>query len=159
MTVSFKSYPQPSQITSLFSWHRRYRMSLLSTLSAMGLVVFSGWALAKNIDWESLNLTPQQEIQVSHLEEAWKKVHAEIGAQIEHDTAQLRAILPTGNTQQIRELQNRITTNKIYLMNQSMETFLKKRDTLTPIQRAQLQKMLPAKSRLNIEQTTSHNHS
>ncbi|HEY9745137.1 MAG TPA: hypothetical protein V6C99_02850, partial [Oculatellaceae cyanobacterium] len=59
--------------------------------------------------------------------------------------AELRAILPTGDTQRIRQLQNRITANKMFLMNQSIDTFLRKRETLTPAQRMQLQKMLPAK--------------
>jgi Spy/CpxP family protein refolding chaperone len=102
-------------------------------------------ALARDINWSSLNLTPQQESQIERLEESWEKTHAEVGAQIERDAAELRAILPTGDTQRIRQLQNRITANKMFLMNQSIDTFLRKRETLTPAQRMQLQKMLPAK--------------
>jgi hypothetical protein len=116
-----------------------------SFVSALMILVCPTIACAKDIDWESLNLTPQQESQIGRLESSWEKTHAEIGAQIERDSAELRALLPMGDPQRIRQLQNRITSNKMFLMNQSMDTFLKKRDTLTPAQRLQLQKMLPAK--------------
>jgi Spy/CpxP family protein refolding chaperone len=116
-----------------------------SLVSALVILVCPAFACARDIDWESLNLSPQQESQIGRLESSWEKTHAEIGAQIERDSAELRALLPTGDTQRIRQLQTRITSNKMFLMNQSMDTFLKKRDTLTPAQRLQLQKMLPAK--------------
>lgn len=116
-----------------------------SLVSALMILVCPGIACARGIDWESLNLSPQQESQIGRLESSWEKTHAEIGAQIERDSAELRSLLPTGDIQRIRHLQARITTNKMYLMNQSMETFLKKRDTLTPAQRLQLQKILPAR--------------
>lgn len=114
-------------------------------VSALALLACPGLAYAGNLDWSSLNLSPQQESQIERLEESWEKTHAEVGLQIQRDSAELRAILPTGDTQRIRQLQNRITSNKMLLMNQSMDTFLKKRDALTPAQRLQLQKMLPAK--------------
>lgn len=113
-----------------------------------GLLLF--WlpvtAMAKEVNWGSLNLSPQQENKIEQLEAGWEKTHAEVSEQIDRDMDELKAILPNGDTQRIRTLQNRITTNKMYLMNQSMDTFLKKRDMLNPAQRGQLQKMLPGRN-------------
>lgn len=100
--------------------------------------------LTKEIRWDSLNLTPQQESQIEQLESQWERTHSEVAAQIERDRTELKSLLPLGDSQRIRILQNRITTNKMYLMNESMNTFLRKRDTLTPDQRNQLQRLLPA---------------
>jgi len=113
-------------------------------LSLLLIAVMPTATLAGEIQWDSLNLSPQQESQMDRLENNWERTHDEVNAQIERDTAELKAILPTGDTQRIRQLQGRITTNKMYLMNQSMDTFLKKRDMLTPGQRQQLQKLIPA---------------
>jgi len=117
------------------------------SLSAACLLILSMplAALARDVNWASLNLNSQQETQLNQLENNWEKTHDEVSVQIERDTAELRQILPTGDTQRIRQLQTRITMNKMYLMNQSMETFLKKRDMLSPDQRQQLQKMLPGR--------------
>ena len=101
-------------------------------------------ALAKDIHWSSLNLTTQQETHINQLENQWQHTHAEVAAQIARDREELRMLLPTGDIQRIRLLQNRMMTNKMFLMNESMNTFLQKRDTLTPDQRTQLQKMLPS---------------
>jgi Spy/CpxP family protein refolding chaperone len=127
----------------------------LSTLTVRhgGIFLFSllmicgstGLSEARQIDWGTLNLTPQQETQMEHLENNWQKTHQEVNSQIEKDMAEMKDILPTGDTQRIRLLQTRISTNKMYLMNESMDTFLKKRDMLSPSQRAQLQKMIPCK--------------
>ncbi|WP_373531892.1 Spy/CpxP family protein refolding chaperone [Vampirovibrio sp.] len=104
---------------------------------------FFSLAQASDINWGHLNLTPQQQTQMQHLENGWHKTHQTVGSQIEKDMAELKTILPTGDSQKIRELQTRIMTNKTYLMNESMDTFLKKREMLSPPQRAQLQKMIP----------------
>ena len=80
---------------------------------------------------------------MQRLEGNWQKTHQEVSSQIERDMAEMKDILPTGDTQRIRQLQARIANNKLYLMNESMDTFLKKRDMLTPGQRTQLQKMMP----------------
>ncbi len=114
-----------------------------SLLSALLLVTMAPGALAREINWDGLNLNSQQESQINQLEDGWEKTHEEVSSQINRDMAELKQILPTGDTLRIRQLQNRITTNKMYLMNQSMETFLRKRDTLSPTQRQQLQKMMP----------------
>lgn len=114
-------------------------------LSVLALWGTPGLSEAREIDWNTLNLTSQQETQMQHLETSWQKTHQEVSSQIEKDTAEMKELLPTGNTQRIRQLQTRISTNKMYLMNESMDTFLKKRDMLTPTQRTQLQKMLPCK--------------
>ncbi len=103
-------------------------------------------AHASEINWEYLNLTPQQQTQMQQLENDWHKIHQNVGGQLEKDMAELKTILPTGDSQKIRELQTRIMTNKTYLMNESMDTFLKKREMLSPPQRAQLQKMIPCKT-------------
>jgi Spy/CpxP family protein refolding chaperone len=103
-------------------------------------------AHAGEINWEYLNLTPQQQTQMQQLESDWHKIHQNVGGQLEKDMAELKTILPTGDSQKIRELQTRIMTNKTYLMNESMDTFLKKREMLSPTQRAQLQKMLPCQT-------------
>ncbi len=100
-------------------------------------------AHAGEIKWQTLNLTPQQSTQMQSLEEGWHKIHQNLSVQIQRDMAELKTILPTGDSQKIRELQTRIMTNKTYLMNESMDTFLKKREMLSPEQRSQLQKMLP----------------
>lgn len=100
-------------------------------------------AHAGEINWQTLNLTPQQSTQMQTLEEGWHKIHQNLSVQIQRDMAELKTILPTGDSQKIRELQTRIMTNKTYLMNESMDTFLKKREMLSPEQRSQLQKMLP----------------
>jgi Spy/CpxP family protein refolding chaperone len=118
------------------------------TLLASSVLIISAAvpALARDINWNSLNLTPQQETQMERLEDNWEKTHHEVNAQIERDMAELKTLLPTGDSQRIRQLQGRIMTNKMYLMNESMDTFLKKRDMLTPVQRTQLQKIMPAKA-------------
>ncbi len=121
------------------------RVFTLSVPAFLLLVFMCPPGFARNINWEGLNLSPQQESQIHQLEDSWEKTHEQVSVQIERDTAELRAILPTGDIQRIRLLQNRITSNKMYLMNQSMDTFLKKRDALTPTQRTELQKMMPGK--------------
>lgn len=136
--VNFKTLSYPIRNTL-------FRLESTSFVSALIILACPALACAKDVDWDSLNLSPQQETQIDRLEDSWERTHSEVGNQIERDSAELRAILPTGDTQRIRQLQNRISTNKMLLMNQSMDTFLKKRDMLTPGQRMQLQKMLPAK--------------
>lgn len=114
---------------------------------ALRAALLAGFLLATahagEINWETLNLTPQQSTQMQTLEEGWHKIHQNLSVQIQRDMAELKTILPTGDSQKIRELQTRIMTNKNYLMNESMDTFLKKREMLSPEQRSQLQKMLP----------------
>ena len=138
--VTFKtlSYPIKNML---------FRFESTSFVSALIILACPALACARDVDWDSLNLTPQQETQIDRLEDSWERTHSEVGSQIERDSAELRSILPTGDTQRIRQLQNRISTNKMLLMNQSMDTFLKKRDMLTPGQRQQLQKMIPVKYR------------
>lgn len=138
--VNFKTLSYPIRNTL-------FRLESTSFVSALIILACPAFAFAKDVDWDSLNLSPQQETQIDRLEDSWERTHSEVGNQIERDSAELRAILPTGDTQRIRQLQNRISTNKMLLMNQSMDTFLKKRDMLTPGQRMQLQKMLPVKYR------------
>lgn len=116
----------------------------VSLLSLGCLLAFlSPDALAAEIKWNNLNLTPQQETQMGDLENNWQKVHHDVSVQIERDTAELKTILPTGDSKKIRELQTRIMNNRAYLMNESMDTFLRKREMLSPAQRSQLQQMLP----------------
>ncbi len=112
----------------------------------VGFCLLTGTAMAaaKGIDWESLNLTQQQDSQLTSLEQSWGKKHNEVTAQIQSDTQELQKMLPNGDPQKIRVIQNRISTNKMYLMNESVDVFLKKRDLLTPPQRVQLQKMFMA---------------
>lgn len=128
----------------------------LRTVVRTGLVSLAAVSLglaahAQEVNWNTLNLSPQQANQIHQLESSWAKTHDEISTQLEQDQNELRQILPSGDIQRIRHLQNRISTNKMYLMNQSMETFLKKRNTLNPNQRQQLQRMLPAQIRQTIE--------
>lgn len=134
--------------TSLHQKGKRFQLFRDMSVLALGFwVTLSALpALAGEIKWDSLNLTPQQESQMDNLENDWHKVHQEVSAQIERDTAELRTILPTGDSQKIRQLQTRIMNNRTYLMNESMDTFLRKREMLSPAQRAQLQQMLPCKS-------------
>ena len=123
----------------------KLRQGSISLFTLFLLCNVSSISEAHHIDWDTLNLSPQQESQMQHLESNWEKTHQEVNGQIEKDMAEMKEILPTGNTQRIRQLQTRISNNKMYLMNESMDTFLKKRDMLTPSQRAQLQKMMPCK--------------
>ncbi len=123
----------------------KLRQGSITLFTLVMLCNLSSISEARHIDWSTLNLTSQQENQMQHLENNWEKTHQEVNSQIERDMAEMKEILPTGDTQRIRQLQTRISNNKMYLMNESMDTFLKKRDMLTPSQRAQLQKMLPGK--------------
>jgi Spy/CpxP family protein refolding chaperone len=132
----------PELATRLFAGTSRSAWAYL-----FGAVVLLGTTAAlceaRQIDWDTLNLSPQQETQMQRLEGNWQKTHQEVNSQIEKDTEEMKELLLTGDSQRIRQLQNRISTNKMYLMNESTDTFLKKRDILTPAQRSQLQKMLP----------------
>ena len=132
---------------------KQKRAQLFRDMSALvlgiWLVVTCQTAFAGDIKWDSLNLTPQQEDQMDDLESNWHKVHRAVSAQIERDTAELKTILPTGDSQKIRQLQTRTMNNRTYLMNESMDTFLRKREMLTPAQRAQLQQMLPCSNTSN----------
>ena len=118
-----------------------------SAVSVFVMVLLSGPVPAREVDWNRLHLTPEQESRIHQLEDSWEKTHSDVASRIEQDASELRAILPTGDAQRIRQLQNRITANKMFLMNQSMDIFLQKRNTLTPEQRLQLRKMLPARCR------------
>ena len=129
--------------TYSFSMHRHSQR--WGMLGALVILSAATWCEARPINWETLNLSPQQENQMQRLENTWQKKHQEVNSQIERDTLEMRELLPTGDTQRIRQLQNRISTNKMYLMNESMDTFLKKRDMLTPNQRTQLLKLMPSK--------------
>lgn len=134
--VIFTSFHQKQKRFQLFRDMSVLMLGFWFTMA--GLPAFAG-----EIRWDSLNLTPQQESQMDNLENDWHKVHQEVSAQIERDTAELRTILPTGDSQKIRQLQTRIMNNRTYLMKESMDTFLRKREMLSPAQRAQLQQMLP----------------
>jgi len=82
-------------------------------------------------------------MQIEQLEAAWQQIHAQGQAQLDRHISELRALLPTGDTGKILQLQTRINHEKNYLLNQSMDIFLKKRAVLTPAQRLQLQRMIP----------------
>lgn len=125
--------------SQLVQFGQKFGLLMLGCLMAMGI----SDALAGEIKWDTLNLTPQQETQMDDLESSWQKVHHDVSVQIERDTAELKTILPTGDSKKIRELQTRIMNNRTYLMNESMDTFLRKREMLSPAQRSQLQQMLP----------------
>lgn len=112
-------------------------------LVALAFLAINPIAQAKEVRWSSLHLTSQQEIRINRLEDRWQETHTEVSAQIDRDRNELRSLLPSGDTQRIRAIQNRIISNKMYLMNESMNIFLQKRDLLSPDQRAQLQKMIP----------------
>ncbi|WP_303673490.1 Spy/CpxP family protein refolding chaperone [Vampirovibrio chlorellavorus] len=124
---------------------KRNQAGMVLRTALLAASLFS-MAHAGEINWQVLNLTPQQSTQMQTLEDGWHKVHQNLSTQIQRDMAELKTILPTGDSQKIRELQTRIMTNKTYLMNESMDTFLKKREMLSPEQRSQLQKMLPCAS-------------
>ncbi len=100
-------------------------------------------AFAGNINWDELNLTPQQSSQIERLESEWERDRAIVTDQIARDKAELKSLLPNGDRERIKFLQRRITHNEMYLMNASMETFLDKRDILQPDQRSKLQRMMP----------------
>ncbi len=124
--------------------HKNWLAACLSlSVGTLFLLAVPVGAKAADIDWQGLNLTPQQSVQMDNLEGDWQKVHHEVMGQISRDMAELKTILPTGDSQRIRALQSRIMTNRTYLMKESMDTFLKKREMLSPGQRAQLQRMLP----------------
>jgi len=129
--------------THSFSFHRH--LGHWGLLGALIVLSAAACCEARPINWETLNLSPQQEVQMQRLENNWQKKHQEVNSQIERDTLEMKELLPTGDTQRIRQLQSRISTNRMYLMNESMDTFLKKRDMLTPGQRTQLMKMMPSK--------------
>lgn len=146
--MNFKVFPHQS-IKTLNASFSSSAFSLRlgrSILYSLVLLTIPASALARDLNWDSLNLSPHQETQINRLENNWEKTHQEVNAQIAKDMAEMKTLLPTGDTQRIRQLQTRITTNKMYLMNESMDTFLKKRDTLTPVQRSQLQKMMPTRA-------------
>jgi Spy/CpxP family protein refolding chaperone len=134
----------PELATRLFAGKGRSAWAyLLSAVVLLGTT--AALCEARQIDWDTLNLSPQQETQMQHLEGNWQKTHQEVNTQIEKDMEEMKDLLLTGDSQRIRQLQSRISTNKMYLMNESTDTFLKKRDILTPAQRSQLQKMLPGR--------------
>jgi Spy/CpxP family protein refolding chaperone len=145
--VNFKVFPRQAAKTMNAKISIKSRLFARVILYSITLISIPAIpALARDLNWDSLNLSPQQENQINRLENNWEKTHQEVNAQIEKDMAELKTLLPTGDTQRIRQLQTRITTNKMYLMNESMDTFLKKRDMLTPVQRSQLQKMMPGRT-------------
>lgn len=146
--MNFKVFPQQAIKTLNASFSSSVSCLRLghSILASLVLLSIPASALARDLNWDSLNLSPHQETQINRLENNWEKTHQEVNAQIAKDMAEMKTLLPTGDTQRIRQLQTRITTNKMYLMNESMDTFLKKRDMLTPVQRSQLQKMMPTRS-------------
>jgi Spy/CpxP family protein refolding chaperone len=142
--------PATRLLSCLFSRFAVGRFSLaflsLKTLTpslCCGLLFLMPIASAREIRWNSLNLNPQQQSSIQQLENHWQQTHGEVMTQIERDRQELRNQLSTGDTQRIRALQNRMISNKMFLMNESMNTFLQKRDLLSPEQRLQLQKMLP----------------
>jgi len=139
VNVTF-SFPQ---LFALRSAAGLMRSRFLFLLSGLLIIAPTVWSESRSIDWTTLNLNPSQESQIEQLETGWKKTHQEVSGQIDKDQTEMKKILPSGDTQRIRLLQNRISTNKMYLMNESMDTFLKKRELLTPTQRNQLQKLLP----------------
>jgi Spy/CpxP family protein refolding chaperone len=146
--VNLKVFPLSTVNNPALPSPNRLGASIL-LISFMILLTPAQSVLAKDINWDSLNLTPQQETQMQNLETNWEKTHQEVSSQIDKDMQELKTLLPTGDTQRIRQLQTRISNNKMYLMNESMDTFLRKRDMLTPMQRTQLQKMLPCKNTQN----------
>lgn len=99
----------------------------------------AGMAMAVN--WNELNLSPQQSSQIHALEMNWERTHQRITREIEQDQASIKRLLPSGNRTKIQDLQRRIMKNKMYLMNQSTETFMKKREQLNPDQQSRLKRM------------------
>ncbi|MEM0951670.1 MAG: Spy/CpxP family protein refolding chaperone [Cyanobacteria bacterium P01_H01_bin.74] len=95
------------------------------------------------MDWQKLDLSPQQQTQINTLEANWKRTHHQLQGEINRDQAAVKRLLPSGKKPEIQELQKRIMKNKMRLMNESTNTFMKKRDTLSPTQQQKLKQMMP----------------
>jgi hypothetical protein len=100
-------------------------------------------ANATDVNWKELNLSPQQSSQINSLELNWEKNHQRLTHEIHQDQTAIKQLLLTGDREKIQTLQRRIMKNKMDLMNQSTETFMKKREQLNPDQQLRLQKILP----------------
>ena len=70
----------------------KLRQGSISLFTLFLLCNVSSISEAHHIDWDTLNLSPQQESQMQHLESNWEKTHQEVNGQIEKDMAEMKEI-------------------------------------------------------------------
>ena len=92
------------------------------------------------IRWECLGLSYNQQAQMKELDSKWQRINQNLRTNIINDQKALQYILsnPYSTQKEIRELHNRILSNRTTLREQAMEIFLEKRDVLTQGQKKNL---------------------
>ncbi|MEB3286157.1 MAG: hypothetical protein VKJ04_01500 [Vampirovibrionales bacterium] len=122
------------------------RLAQAVGIVSAGLLLGGSPAFASHpdVDWGGLNLSSQQSQQINQVEAQWKVTAGQIIPQIKQDKSELLRLLnsPNGDQRRIMELQGRINSNKSRLHNAAMQSYLKKKEYLSPDQQQQLQRMI-----------------
>ena len=104
---------------------------------------------AKKVNWESLNLSPDQTKNINQYEYEWENTYTQVAPEIDHDKQDLMRELgaPNPDHGRVMQLQNRISQNKQRLQNTSMSVYLKKKQQLNDDQKDKLKRMMFERSR------------
>lgn len=143
--MNFKKYGQREQQNKKLVTYLAPFFGIILTLS----LNLTSSALAQHagpqyINWSVLNLTPDQDFRIGHLEQEWQRIYATIYPRIMQEKEDLRRMLnsPMGEEGQILNLQNRLHDDELKLRNEAIRIFLEKKGQLNTSQKVQLQQMM-----------------
>jgi Spy/CpxP family protein refolding chaperone len=101
------------------------------------------------VDWDALELTPDQANDIQQLDRQWETTYQRIHPQIEKDQARLKELIEAPDTQpeEVMHVQNRLQRNRHQLHQSATRIFMKKKHRLNPPQRKQLYTLMQGPGR------------
>lgn len=120
---------------------------VVGAIVASVAVAHPGHGQHGDVNWQALQLTPQQNNAMQQLDRQWEGTYQRLHPQIEHDQAQLRQLMeaPNASPQRVMQVQNRLQRNRHQLHQSATRIFMKKKHRLTPPQRKELSRMMHPK--------------
>lgn len=139
-------------VPNLFSHHTAmarhctmvFASMMLSALLLPGLALADFPAQRSPIQWQQLQLNPNQQQAIESLDKEWQDKYQDMHPKIEMDRSKLRQMLNTPNADeaQVMEVQHRLQQNHDALHAEATRIFMRKKQQLTPQQRQQLNHMM-----------------
>jgi Spy/CpxP family protein refolding chaperone len=115
---------------------------------AISVVLFSDMACAggqyHRVEWEALNLSPGQQLDIERLNTDWQRVYDEHHSQLTRDRQRMKELLrkPEAPEEEVTQLQQRIHQQEMMLRSQALKYFMHKKKVLTPGQQQHLHQMM-----------------
>ena len=102
------------------------------------------YSITTKLNWEELNLTNSQKMDICKLDKHWKEVSTDLRQSLVRYQNQLKIQLSDrfSTDEDIKYSQKQIQLRQQQLQNEATDTFLKKRQVLNQYQRAKLHEMI-----------------